>query len=330
MRLVFLLFLSAALGAQPLRLEKTILLPGVKGRIDHLAIDVEGRRLFVAALGNDTVEVIDPIEGKPLRSIGGLHEPQGVYYWPAQNRLYVANGGNGKVDVFDAGSFQRIRQYDFNSDPDNIRFDPREKELFVGYGNGALGVINAPLGSRVGDVVLDAHPESFQLERQGPRIFVNIPGGISSVLKTGHVSVIDRRTRTVIAKWEIEGAKQNFPMAFDEVHQRLFIGCRRPAKMLILDTKTGKQIGAVDIAGDTDDLFYDADRKRIYVSGGAGSVTVLAQTDPDHYQVMANIPTAEGARTSLFVPEYRQLYVMAPRRGDKPARLLVFAVQDAP
>ncbi len=318
---VFLVFLCLSLSAQPLRLETTIPLPNVNGRIDHMSIDVAGKRLFVSALGNNTVEVLDLASGRVVHSIRGLKEPQGVFYWADTNRLYVANAADGHVRVYDGRSFEQIHEYDLSGDADNIRFDPSAKEVFVGYGSGALGVINLDLKGNVGETMLDAHPESFQLEKNGSRIFINIP-------EAGNVTVVDRRTRTVKAKWPVTGAKSNFPMALDEVNHRLFIGCRKPAKMLVLDTADGKEIASVDITGDTDDLFYDATLKRIYVSGGAGSVSVIEQKEPDHYNVIATIPTGEGARTSLLVPELKRLYVARPHRGKQAAGLMVFAVSE--
>ena len=328
MKLVFPFLLPLVLSAQPLRLEKTIPLPNVEKRIDHFTADIAGQRLFVAALGNDTVEVVDVAAGKHIRSLKGMHEPQGLFYWPEMNRLYIANGADGHVRALDARSFEQLADYDFNSDPDNIRFDAQHKEIFVGYGDGALGVINADLKSRVDKTVLDGHPESFQLEKSGPRIFVNVPGGAGSALRNGHVSVIDRRTRTVIAKWEVEAAKQNFPMALDEADHRLFVGCRRPARLVVFDTTSGKPVTTVEIVGDTDDLFYDSALKRIYISGGGGAVTVLQQKDPDHYTALATISTAEGARTSLFVPEWKRLFVAVPHRGKQQAALMVYTVSD--
>ncbi len=315
-----LLAFAAILSAQPLRLETTIPLPNVEGRIDHFSVDVSGQRLFVSALGNNTLEVVDLKAGKVAHTIRGVKEPQGLFYWPETNRLYAANADDGHVRVYDGSSFQLLHEYELSGDADNIRFDPQAKEIFVGYGNGALAVINADLKANVGETMLDAHPESFQLEKQGPRIFINVP-------EAGNVTVVDRRTRTVKEKWPVTGAKSNFPMALDEANHRLFLGCRRPAKLLVLDTANGKQIAGVDITGDTDDLFYDAAKKRIYVSGGAGSVSVLQQKDPDHYETIATIPTAPGARTSLFVPDFKRLYVARPHRGKVGAALLVFAVE---
>jgi DNA-binding beta-propeller fold protein YncE len=316
--LIFVVW-GSMLSAQPLRLESTIPLPNVNGRIDHFSVDIAGQRLFVSALGNNTVEVVDLKAGKVVHTIRGLKEPQGLFYWPETNRLYAANGVDGHVRVYDGRSFEQIHEYDLSGDADNIRFDAGAKEVFVGYGSGALAVINVDLKARVGETMLDEHPESFQLEKQGPRIFVNVP-------EAGNVTVVDRRTRTVKEKWPVTGAKSNFPMALDEANHRLFLGCRKPAKLLALDTSSGKQIASVDITGDTDDLYYDAALKRIYVSGGAGSVTVIEQKDPDHYEMIATIPTAPGARTSLFVPEFQRLYVARPHRGKQAAGLLVFAV----
>ncbi|HEV2689120.1 MAG TPA: hypothetical protein VGV35_11210 [Bryobacteraceae bacterium] len=316
---VVLVVSALTLGAQPLKLESTIQLPNVNGRIDHFSADVAGKRVFVSALGNNTVEVVDIAAGKVVHTIRGLKEPQGLFYWPEMSRLYAADAVDGHVHVYDGKSFAHIHEYDLSGDADNIRFDPAAKEIFVGYGDGALGVINGDLKARVGEIMLDAHPESFQIEKQGPRIFVNVPGA-------GNVTVIDRRTRAVTAKWPVTGAKSNYPMALDEANHRLFLGCRKPAKLVVLDTGNGKEVASVDITGDTDDLFYDATLKRIYVSGGAGSISVVQQKDADRYEVTATVPTGAGARTSLFVPELKRLFVAQPHRGKQESALLVFAV----
>lgn len=304
----------------PLRQVQTIALPNVEGRIDHLAADVQGQRLFLAALGNNTMEVIDLKAGKVSRSVKGLSEPQGIAFIPEANAVYVANGGDGNCQAFAADSLSPLRNAKFSGDADNLRYDTATKLLYVGYGGGALGIFEALTGKVVGDIKLPAHPEAFALEQSGQRIFVNVP-------RANQVAVIDRQKRAVIAHWPVTQATANYPMALDEAKHRLFIGCRSPARVLVLDTDTGKVVTEMDCAGDTDDVFYDAKNKRIYVSGGAGFVSVFAQLDADKYQPVAKIPTAAGARTSLFVPALGRLYLAVPHRGNQAAEVRVYETQ---
>jgi DNA-binding beta-propeller fold protein YncE len=298
MQLLAILLTVATLGVaqsnEPLRLEKTIPLPNVQGRIDHMSIDVKNQRLFMAALGNNTVEVIDIEHGKRIHSISGLREPQGVLYLADLNRLYVANGDDGTLRIFDGSSYEPIKSIKLGDDADNIRFDAEKKHVYVGYGSGALAVMNED-GTKVAEIKLDAHPESFQLERNGPRLFVNLP-------KSRKVAVVDRTTASVIAKWGTDGAFSNYPMALDEKNHRLFIVCRLPARLVILDTNTGTAIDKLPVIGDSDDVFYDSARKRIYATGGEGGISVYEQEDADHYQEIAKLPTVKGARTSFFSP----------------------------
>jgi YVTN family beta-propeller protein len=315
-----LLLVKVATIAQPITPEPPISLGNITGRIDHMAADAATHRIYLAALGNNTVEVIDTEARKVIRSISGLKHPQGVLFWPDVNRFAVANADDGRVIVYDAESYTTLLTFELNGgDADNIRMD-RLKEIIVGYGDGALAWINTSLAVQVGNTMLDAHPESFQLEKNGPRLFVNVPEAPSGP----HVTVIDRRTRSVTAKWPLPGGvSQNYPMALDEAGHRLFIGCRKPAEMLAFDTQSGKVIATAPIPGDTDDLFYDATSKRVYVSGGEGAVAVI---DND-YKTVASIATAKGARTSLFVPGLKRLFVAVPNRGKKQRpELLVYRV----
>ncbi|HEY3127832.1 MAG TPA: hypothetical protein VGL91_00090 [Acidobacteriota bacterium] len=300
----------------PLKLVQTIPLAGVKGRIDHMAVDVQAKRLFVAALGNDTVEVLDLQTGKRLHTIAGLQEPQGIRYVPEIDRIFVASGGDGTCKIFDGRSYQPAGRVNFSSDADNVRYDPVLTRIYVGYGGGALGIVDAAKGTLLGEIKLEGHPESFQLETSGRKIFVNVP-------TRQHIAVVDREKHAVVAKWPVS-AQANFPMALDERNQRLFIGCRHPAKLLVLDAQSGKMISELTIPGDTDDLFYDASRRRIYVSCGEGFLAVLEQKDANHYQPSGKIPTAPGARTSLFVPEMSHLYLAVPRRANQEAEIRVY------
>jgi DNA-binding beta-propeller fold protein YncE len=301
---------------------ETIPLDGVEGRIDHFGLDAKGKRLFVSALGNNSVEIVDLAAGKVTQHLRNLRAPQGIGLAPDFNRLAVANDQDGSCRLYDGTSLKQTATIELKDDADNVRYDAVSRRFWVGYGDGGLAAIDAESGKQTANVKLDAHPESFQLETKGKRIFVNVPGA-------GHVAVVDRETETVIEKFPLKEAVANFPMALDEADHRLFIGCRRPAKLLVLDTETGKTVAVLDIVGDTDDLFYDAASKRIYVSGGEGRVTVISQTSANIYNVAGQVTTTPGARTSFFVPETRMLYVAVPHRGAQKAELRVFTVVTA-
>ncbi len=301
----------------PLTLAGTIPLPGVEGRIDHLAYEPAASRLFVAALGNNTVEVLDLKSGRHLKTLGGFRAPQGIAAAPALNMVAVANGEGAGIQLLDAASFAITRSVALGADADNVRYEAASKRLYVGYGGGALAAVNAADGTVAGQARLAGHPESFQLEPSGQRIFVNVP-------TAHHIAVVDRRTMAVVSTWPIERASANFPMAVDAARHRLFIGCRRPASVLVYDTTSGAQVTSFESVGDTDDLFYDADRKRLYVTGGEGFVDVFEEPQDGHFARVSRIATAPGARTSLFVPEQRRLYVAVPHRGSQPAEIRIY------
>ena len=320
-----LLFCSVAMvvAAQDstlLLLKQTIPLPGVEGRIDHLDVDISGQRLFVCALGNNTVEVIDLNKGDRIHTISDLGAPQGVAFVPELNRLLVANENGGVCDIYDAKSFQLIGKMEFGDDADNVRYDSASKRIYVGFGSGGIGIINAIEGKAVGSIKLAAHPEAFELEKQGHRIFVNVPND-------RHVAVIDRDKGEVIATWKTDGAFGNFPMALDEAHHRLFVGCRIPSKLVVLDTESGKPVTSVGISGDPDDIFYDSKRHRVYVICGAGRIDIVDQTDANTYKVLTKINTVDGARSGLFVPEKDALFVAVPHRGSQRAEIRRYQIE---
>src|SRR5829696_8861952 len=280
-----------------LRQVQSIQLPNVAGRIDHMALDSEGARLFVAALGNNTIEVIDLEAGNRAEEIKNLREPQGVVYVPEADKLLVTNGEGDSLDIYNAQSLKLLNQVVLGDDPDNVRYDATTGYAYVGYGTGngsALGVVDVRTGTKVADITLSGHPESFQLEDSGQRIFVNVP-------TAGHIAVVDRGNGSVVETWPLSNAAENFPMALNEGNHRLFVGARSPAKLLILDTETGKMTTSLDSSGDADDIFYDAKNTRIYVSGGEGAISVFEQTDPENYSLLDKVDTAEEARKSLFV-----------------------------
>src|SRR5919107_2543733 len=307
-------------GTAALEQVQAIELPNVTGRIDHMALDTQGGRLFVAALGNNTLEVADLKAGKVTDEIKSLKEPQGVAYVPDTNNLLVTKGDGDTLDIYDGQSLKLLNQVVLGEDPDNVRYDATTGYAYVGYGTGtgsALGVVDVQNGTKVADIKLSGHPESFQLEDDGQRIFVNVP-------TAGHIAVVDRDKESVVQTRPLSNAAENFPMALDDGNHRLFVGTRSPAKLLVFDTETGTMTTSLDSSGDADDIFYDAKNKRIYVSGGEGAISVFEQTDPDSYSLRDKVDTAEGARTSLFVPDSGTLYVAVPHRGSQQAEVRAF------
>jgi DNA-binding beta-propeller fold protein YncE len=321
--------LAIGQNSQELSLEAHISLPNVKGRIDHFSVDVKGQRLFVAAVDNHTVEVIDLKSGRRTHTITDLAEPQGVFYDPSTNRLFVACGLDGATKVFDGSTFQVLATAKFPDDADNIRYDERSKAVIVGYagakelrkrreGTGGLGFLDLE-GKKTGDIVIDAHPESFQLERFGTRLFVNVP-------EKREIEVIDVVKRSLLSRWPVTAGQSNFPMALDEAGHRLFVGCWKPPQLSVFDTETGKQVATSEIAGSTDDLFYDSSRHRIYVLTSKSFLEVFEQKDADHYNLIARYPTPPRSQTGLFVQEWGKLFVAAPAQDEESAEVRVYQV----
>ena len=313
---------ATPVAAQPsslLQLVHTIALADVRGRIDHLDIDLDGGRLFVAALGNNSVEVIDLRAGRRSARLEHLREPQGVAYAPEAKRLFVANGESGRVDVFAGDTLSPVGHVDALEDADNIRYEPASGRIYVGYGS-ALAVLEAPTMQLVSRIKLAGHPESFQLDDTGSRIFINVPNA-------QQIAVVDRKKGNVVATWELGEMRANFPMALDKVDHRLFVATRRPAALLVYDTETGKRIASLPIGGDADDIFFDGERKQVYTICGEGVITVVQQLDADRYVAIGQVRTVPGARTGLFVPAQKTLYVAVPAQLSTPAEIQVYKVK---
>jgi DNA-binding beta-propeller fold protein YncE len=308
----------------PLLLVQEIPLPNVGGRIDHFTFDAKRKRVIGAALGNNTVEVVDTFAGRDIHSITGAAEPQGVVYVADLNKLFVANGEDGKLRIYDGDSFKLLNTFDIGEDADNVRYDPVEKKVYVAYGGdegGGIAVIDAPTGRRLEDVAkLDAHPESFQIATSKPLIYANIA-------TKAKVVVIDRTTHKV-TDWPLKTGKANYPMALDQADHRLFVVTRKPAQLVVLDSESGALVASVPCVNDSDDVYYDAGRKRIYVPGGEGFISVIQQSDPDHYQPLAKIPTTTGARTGLWYEKRDRFYLAVPASSKQGAALWVYAPED--
>jgi DNA-binding beta-propeller fold protein YncE len=300
----------------PLTLEAQIPLGPVRGRIDHLAIDAESRRLFVAELGNDSVGVIDLPAGKVAHRLAGLREPQGVAWHAPTGTLYVANAGDGSLRLFRAPDFVPVGRIALGDDADNIRLDAKRDRIVVGYGKGALALIDPASRQKIGEVPLKGHPESFQLDEEARRVFVNVPDA-------RQVAVVDLEAQRQTGSLETAGARSNFPMAVDGDAHRLIVVARSPAKLLVFATADGRPLAGAETCGDADDVFVDAARKRLYVVCGEGAVDVFDRT-AEGYAHAARIRTMPGARTGLFVPATGRLYVAVRAGSGAAAAVWVF------
>ena len=308
----------------PLQLEEQIPVPGVAGRLDHFSSDAKRRRLFVSALGNNTLEVIDVFAGRVIHSIKALAQPQGPLYVPSVDKLYVANAEDGKVRVYDGATYTLRKTIDFGKDPDNMRYDEASKTVFVGFGedDGGIAMIDPKTDERVGQVYkTEGHPESFQVEASGGHIFVNVPDA-GDVVES-----FDRKTGAM-TKWPLKGLRSNYAMALNEEDHRLFTITRKSPMLVVLNTETGNEVARLRAAGECDDVFFDAARKRIYVIGAEGFISVFEQKDPDHFELIANVPSGIGIRTGYYFSKRDRFYVAVPAKGSEPAQVWTYEVED--
>jgi len=316
---------------QPLRLVQTISIPNVKGRLDHMDVDIKGKRLFVAGLENGTFEVVDLEAGKWVRSIPGFKKPQGALVVSEFNKLFVASGDDGMLRVFRGDTLELLDSIILEPGPNRVVYEPNSKLVYVGYGGkdagkdyGEIGIIDARRDKLVGDIRVVAHPSELLLDRAGTTLFVFI--SIANQLQ-----VIDTKKRQVLSTWPVTSQHPG-DAAFDESASRLFIGTHTPPEMIAMNSKSGKEVAHLPTAEGMDGVYFDAGRKRVYVSGGrdlpAGFVYVYQQLNADHYEITGKIPTRGGAGTSFWCPELNRYYVAAPATDKEYAAILVYAPQD--
>jgi DNA-binding beta-propeller fold protein YncE len=307
---------TARPGAEVVTPGRSIVLPGVEGRIDHMACDPAAERLYIAALGNGSLEVVDLAKGEQVKSVRGLKEPQGVAFIAAQKTVAVACGGDGTLRLFDAATLEEKAHASAGEDADNVRLDEKAGVLWVGVGDGAVAGFEASTLQKKGEVPLRGHPESFQLDPAGPRLFVNVPSGF--VGGGGMLAAGDRDTGKVTKTVELKDAGRNFPMALDSPNKRLYVGCRRPACLLVMDSETLAVVGKTECIGDADEVFVDGGR--VYAVGGDGAIDVF-ETKGAALTRVASVKTESGARTGLLVPERHALYVAVPARSGHAAEV---------
>ena len=316
-----------AQSAPPLQLVQTIPMPNVKGRIDHMDVDVKGKRLFVAGLENGSLEVVDLHAGKRLKSIPGFKKTQGVAYVPSLNKVFVASGDDGMLRVFRGDTLDLLDTIKLELGPNRVAYDPNSELLYVGYGGkdagkdyGEVGIIDAKTDKHVSDIKVEAHPAELLLDKSGKTLFVFVSAA-------SKVQVVDTHKGEVVSTWPVS-SQRNGDGAFDEKTHRLFMGTRTPPQMIAMDSQTGKEVANLPTVEGMDGVYFDAAHKRVYVSGGrdqdVGYIFAYQQKDADHYETIGKMPTKPGAGTSFWSPELNRYYVAAPAHDSEEAAILVF------
>jgi DNA-binding beta-propeller fold protein YncE len=319
---------------------------GIAGRLDHMAYDPATHRLFLAAFARGSLEVVDLDQGALIKSLEGIPQAQGVAVVPALGSVFVASGGDGKIRSFDTKTLQQRGSVFAVADADNMRFDQRSGRVWVGGGSpkaGAVLAFDPATLARITQLPLPAHAESFQVDPDGPRMFINVPGA-KTADNAGSVVVADREKGIILATWTLAGAARNFPMALDLSHGRIFVVSRKPPQLIALDDSTGRVLAAAPCAADCDDIGYDPKTNRIYLIGGGrrvndgagqsverdqpGSLDVFALSDREKISKIGSVALPPHARTGLFVPSRRAIYVAVPVQAEKSAELLEFQVKD--
>lgn len=308
---------SSAAEPATLELLQTISLKGKPGRLDHMAIDRAGARLFVANLSNDSLDIVNLKTGKLIKQIHGQKKIQGIDYAADLDRIFAGNGVDGVCNIFDGKNYKLMKSIRL-PDADNVHYQESRHLLYVAHAEKTLSVIDARTYEVKAAIKLPGRPEGFQLESKRPRLYL-------ITAEPTRLVAIDTDKNEVRHSYPVRSAEQAYPLAVDETHHRLFLGCREKPSIVVMDSETGKEITSIAIPGDIDDLYYDAKHKRIYAACGAGSLAVIGQRDADHYRTLETIPTAAKARTCLFDPQGQRLYLILPRQeGEEGPTIRVY------
>jgi len=319
---------NGARAAEPLKLVAKYKMPvAVKGRFDHLGVDLRGNRLFLAAESAHEVLVFNLRTGQFLRAITGIGIPHAIFCREDLNRIYITDGGAGELKIYDGKSYRLLKSVKLKVDADSIGYDPATHDLYIDDGGGdahetfsMFSAVNTTSGKKVADTPIDGDTlEAMAVEKSSSRIYVNNRA-------KNQISVIDRKTHKLVATWPVTMGKFNVAMALDESAHRLFVGCRG-GQIVVFDTRTGKELQALSIPKGIDDLTFDSAHKRLYAACGSGAIAVYQETDPDHYKSLGEVPTAPGGKNEVLVPQLSRLYITIPPQAAAPGEVYVYQVE---
>jgi hypothetical protein len=323
-----------------LQLVQTIPLPGVKGRLDHMAVDLEKKRLFVAAVANGTIEVLDLDAGKLINSIPGIKDAQDALFLGGDfNKLYVSSL-DGTLRIFQGETFRLVQALKLEPDPNRLLYDPATDLIYFGYGGqnagfdayARVGVLQAAKGARSDQFIADMIAPTFRPGHLAEMAMDDDGKLLVCDSRADLIFQFDTRKRELLKSWPAHGDGAG-DMSLDRVHHRLFVGTRIPPEMTVYDSVSGKEIVSLPGPETMDGVHYDLEFNRIYVSGGRwygtpeaspGWVYVYQQRDADHYESISKVKTRPGSGTSLLVPRLNRLYVASQAIGAQEAAVLVF------
>jgi len=331
---ILLLFFTVTANSRaqepvPLKLVATIPLPGLQdGDFDHFAPDVDGHRLFLTGEENGKVLVLDSSTNKLIHTMEDVKAPHAIFYRKDLKKLFIVEGDASAVKVYDSDSYKLLDEIKVSVDADSIAYDPATNYLYVVNGGreahtpySLISVVDTNSSKKLRDIKINSnHVEAIVLEKGGPRMFCNITG-------RNAVGVLDRNKSALTATWPLPaGDTQNVAMALDEANHRLFVVTRKPGKLIVLNSDSGKVIADLPAVGFVDDMSYDAKQRRLYLAGDQ-FVDVFEQKDPDHYALLAKIPGSFRAKTGILVPELNRYYLAVPHHETKDAEVRVYEVQ---
>lgn len=310
----------------PLRLARTYPLPGVTGRFDHFAFDAQGQRLFIAATGNHSVEILNVKTGKVTESLTGLGKPHGLAWVAESGRLFVSDGSLAVLKVYGGLPFAEVASLKLSEDADDMVYDPGTRLLYVGHGTGEaaatgqVAVVDTTTLKVIANLPAAAHPEALEIDNAAKRIYVNIADA-------GEILTVDSATHSITSRWKLTRAKDNVPVALDAEDGLLFVGCRAPAKLVAIDARSGREVADLPAASGSDDLFYDGASRRAYLIAGSGIVNVYQVSRSRALSSMGEIKTAPGAKTGLLVSDRQTLYVGVPGANGQDSEIRAYSTK---
>ncbi len=309
--------ISAQKKTTTLNFIKAIPLPGVHGKFDHMAIDNKNKKMFLAAKGNNTVEVIDLNNRKVIHTIKDVSAPQGLLFMPERNMIVVCGGRDGTVKGFDATTYLLKFTLTLGKEADNIRYSSLTHKIYVAFGEGAIAIIDDNTFKKISEIPFSAHPEAFSLDVSGKKAWVNLPD-------KGIIKVVDLYSKKELATWTTGNHKDNYAMTLIEPSHKLIVASRTNPGITILDSQTGTILQSFDCDSDPDAMFYDKKSERAFISCGGGSIYILQNVHNQILEKPLTISTRKGARTCLWVSEMNTLLVALPEIAGKPAEIRLY------